>query len=89
MSRFVNAPCCEACWIDRNSTWAGDVLTHLRVPVRVTNIEFTVERCGYCGGPTFSGIYQRVAAEEAPHHREDDDVDPLPAHLIDPYEDRG
>ena len=56
MSRW-NQPICERDWIERNSTWDGDRLVSLRMPVRLTEPE--VERCSYCGGPTILGAFVR------------------------------
>lgn len=68
---WINAPCCEACWIDREGTWEEvpgqpgvATLTGLRVPVRLVNPdpdgEFRIEQCHFCDLPTFSGIFVRT-----------------------------
>lgn len=63
--RFIDAPVCERCWIDREATWdeQGDLemLVGLRLPVRL--LEPELERCHFCGAPTFIGVYQRVEVE--------------------------
>lgn len=51
-------PLCEACWIDRESTWEGARLLSMRKPVRL--IETEIEQCCICGGPTIVGIFIRI-----------------------------
>jgi hypothetical protein len=53
-----NQPQCENCWIEREATWDGDVLTGIRAPVRLT--EPVIERCAWCGEPTIFGVYRRA-----------------------------
>lgn len=52
----INAPCCERCWIDRNSLDTPDGLT-IRIPTRLVDPE--PETCHYCGQVTIFGIYVR------------------------------
>jgi hypothetical protein len=54
-----NNPVCEACWIDGNSTWDGDKLLDVRVPISVIASEREIEQCALCGSPTIVGIYVR------------------------------
>ena len=67
-------PCCEACWINREGEWEalpdgqGEILTALRKPVMVKDTE--VERCAFCGGPTFIGIYVRANPDDVPYPAE-------------------
>ena len=78
MSKFVNTPVCEVCWIAREATWDEqgelEVLIGLRIPVRIVEID-TLETCGFCGQPTFIGIYQRVAKSQAPFYAEPREVE--------------
>lgn len=66
-------PCCERCWIDREGTWEIDeaegfqYLAALRQPVRMVRDEAVLERCSFCGGPTFIGIYVRVDPATVPY----------------------
>jgi hypothetical protein len=60
---WTDAPMCERCWIDREGEWkpiddVADQLVAIRMPHRL--VEPTLERCGFCGAPTISGIYQRA-----------------------------
>jgi hypothetical protein len=75
MGKFVNAPCCERCWVERKALWAApvgepeqNVMVGMTWPVCVK--EKQVERCGFCGHPTIMGAYLRVTEDEAPHHVE-------------------
>jgi len=72
VSDYVNTPVCEACWIHREATWDendSDVLIGLRLPVRVVDLE--LEQCGFCGKPTFIGIFQRAKRSEAAFYMEE------------------
>lgn len=65
---WKNVPCCEACWIQREGEWVPygrtddgaplEQLTSLRKPVRM--VDPPLEQCGFCGKPTFIGIYVRA-----------------------------
>lgn len=62
---WVNAPICEADWIDQNAEWDPENpqrLLSLRNPVRLT--EPVVEQCAWCGGPTIFGVYVRAARKD-------------------------
>ena len=82
-----NQPCCERCWIDEHAVWAGDDdeddlwehmwqrLISIRLPHVV--LESPVERCAFCGHPTFIGVYVRHDPNDVPFpaKREVEDVD--------------
>lgn len=63
-----NCPCCEACWIEREAVWDenhDDVFVGLRLPVRL--LEPDLERCAFCGNPTFIGVYVRQDPTTVPY----------------------
>ena len=54
MSRFINAPICDICWMQQNPD---------RDPVRMC--EADPEACYFCGRATRSGIYVRTEKKAA------------------------
>lgn len=66
-------PCCERCWIDaegefdlgvdEHSVW--EHLVSLRRPMLVRNPP--IERCAWCGGATFIGLYRRADPATVPY----------------------
>jgi hypothetical protein len=59
MGRWESVPCCERCWIERNSSYDPDTdELVVRQPFRLT--EPPLESCGFCGQPTILGIYVRA-----------------------------
>lgn len=69
-------PCCEACWINREAKWeelpdGREKLVAIRRPVMVKG--GMVERCAFCGNPTFLGIYVRENPAEVPYPMQDYD----------------
>lgn len=67
---WINAACCERCWITREGTWEQSPddpelqrLVALREPVRLNPPDrgpLLVENCHFCHWPTFAGIYVRT-----------------------------
>lgn len=66
---WINAPMCEACWVDRHSVWEAvpemsmrDIqatrLVSVEVPVRLREPELEV--CHWCMRPTIFGVYVRT-----------------------------
>ena len=62
-----NQPVCEGCWIRKHTKVVAGQRDLTRVPVRVSDAP--VERCCYCGGMTFVGIYVRIDPETVPFPR--------------------
>lgn len=80
MTLSWNTAMCERCWIDRRGVWvpgdgAAEVLAELPIPVRLKlpDGEMPVERCGWCGSPTFVGIFVRVDPTTIPWPSEEPD----------------
>jgi hypothetical protein len=74
MSKFVNAPKCETCWIDHEAEWDPanpNRLLSLREPVRLQHNP-QLEQCAWCGAPTIFGVYVRAARAELPYAPEED-----------------
>jgi hypothetical protein len=68
-----NQVMCEACWIEKRGTWEkvegtenDYVLIELSMPVRFVPDDPTLNRCSYCGKPTFVGIYVRDDPTKVP-----------------------
>jgi hypothetical protein len=69
-------PVCERCWIEREAVWDEtdtEVLVGLRLPVRTMEPE--LERCSFCGLPTFIGVFVRADPTKVPYPAEKSDAD--------------
>ena len=73
-----NQPICERCWIDRQTeaVWKPSytILSYanMKLPVVIQREETKIERCSYCGKPTFLGAYIRDNPEKVPYPREEE-----------------
>ena len=63
-----NQPRCESCWFELEGDWDGNHLLSVPRPVHRPGLE-EVERCAWCGRPTFAGIYVRADPPSVPFPR--------------------
>lgn len=67
-----NQPQCERCWVVEHSTWEGDQLLDVRLPVRMELGSGPPERCAWCGLPTWVGIWVRADPSTVPYPSQGD-----------------
>lgn len=67
-------PICERCWIEQESESDGEMITGIRVPVRVMDV---IEQCSWCGKITIFGAFKRAnpATVPFPAAGDNDDVE--------------